>query len=62
MGVHVPFWLHVRLEGPNNSNPLSHVYVAIVPSWIDSVVNVTLACAGEPGYPHDSAMKKVYKN
>jgi hypothetical protein len=40
------------LAGPKSSNPLSQLYVAIVPANKVSLENVTVECAGAPGNLH----------
>lgn len=47
-GTHAPF-SHTRLAGPNNSNPLSQEYDAMVPSVKFVWENTTVLWAGEPG-------------
>ena len=61
-GTQVPFVPHIRLAGPNNSNPLSHVYRATVPGSTVGVLNSTVEWAGAPGNPHFSAKIKGKKN
>ena len=61
-GTQVPFVPHIRLAGPNNSNPLSHVYRATVPGSTVGVLNSTVEWAGAPGNPHFSAKMKGKKN
>ena len=60
-GTHVPFVPHIRLAGPSNSNPLSHVYLATVPGSTVGVLNSTVEWAGAPGNPHFSAKVKEKK-
>ena len=61
-GTQVPFVPHILLAGPNNSNPLSHVYRATVPGSTVGVLNSTVEWAGAPGNPHFSAKIKGKKN
>lgn len=51
-GSHSPVDSHTLLAGPKSSNPLSQVYVAIVPVGKVSLENVTVECAGAPGNLH----------
>ena len=60
-GTHVPFVPHIRLAGPSNSNPLSHVYLATVPGSTVGVLNSTVEWAGAPGNPHFSAERNLWK-
>lgn len=48
-GSHSPDDSHTLLAGPKSSNPLSQLYVAIVPIGKDSLENDTVECAGAPG-------------
>lgn len=52
-GSHCPL-SHTLLDGPSNSKPLSHVYVATDPCESVSSVNDTDECAGAPGNRHPS--------
>ena len=54
-GTHLPCLPQIRLAGPCNSNPLSHVYLATVPGSTVGVLNSTVEWAGAPGNPHFSA-------
>jgi hypothetical protein len=56
-GIQFPL-LHTRLDGPSNSKPRSHEYVATAPFANDSSVNVTELCAGAPGKLQISAEKE----
>lgn len=51
-GVHWSSAVHTRLAGPNSSNPLSHAYVATVPTVKFEFEKKTEECAGEPGKRH----------
>lgn len=48
---------HTLLAGPKSSNPLSQVYVAIVPVGKVSLENDTVECAGAPGNLHRVSVK-----
>lgn len=51
-GNHSPVDSQTLLAGPRSSNPLSQLYVAIVPVSNVSLENVTVECAGAPGNLH----------
>ena len=61
-GDQVPLLAQTLLAGPSNSNPLSQLYSAIVPSRTSSPgLNFTVLCAGAPGKPHEESLKTENK-
>ena len=59
---HVPFRLHVRRSGPNNTNPSWQVNVTSSPARYNITALPTLPFLGLPGNPHESPISKVYSS
>lgn len=63
-GIHWPDLSQTLRDGPSNSKPLSHWYVATVPMVYVSLEKNTVEWAGDPGNLHtsDKSAIKMFEN